>query len=127
MSRKIRDIKDRLIDRRLIIGECWRYLGTHDRGGKGTITVDGRKVLVSRLSASIYLGFDLNSKLNINHKLECKFADCWNPDHLYAGTQADNNRDTVRSGNHVSGYALAKLGYRSKRIGTSSLCPWHRA
>jgi hypothetical protein len=33
------------------------------------------------------------SLLEVCHKLECKFRDCWNPEHLYVGTHGENMRD----------------------------------
>ena len=51
-----------------------------ENGGYGRISVDDRKVLVHRLSASLYLGFDLLSKSKVVQT--CGNPTCWNPDHL---------------------------------------------
>lgn len=77
-------------------GDCWRFLGSRTKnGGHGLIRYQLRIVYVHRLSAHLHLGFSLDSSLQINHKQECRFPDCWNPIHLYAGTQTDNMKDAA--------------------------------
>lgn len=69
--------------------------------GHGQLRVNGKTQSAQRVSMHLYKGFDLNSTMNINHKpIECNIPACVHPDHLYEGTQADNNRDTVIAGNH---------------------------
>jgi len=73
---------------------CWLY--TMSRRGKyGQISYRHKQYSVHRLSAHIYLGLDLNSELQVNHKTNCPHKHCFNPDHLYIGTQKDNMNDRV--------------------------------
>jgi hypothetical protein len=32
------------------------------------------------------------------HKPECKFKDCWNPDHIYIGWPSENVADQIAAG-----------------------------
>ena len=54
-----------------------------------------------RVSAHVFSGFDLESDLFILHK--CDDGLCFNPEHLFVGTQADNLKDASRKG-RISGW-----------------------
>jgi hypothetical protein len=78
-------------------GECWRWLGYLSLG-RPRIGYKGKYILVSRLIMWITQDFDFKSKLHVLHKTKdgtCKFVDCWNPEHLYIGTNAQNMADRV--------------------------------
>ena len=32
------------------------------------------------------------------HKPECRFRDCWNPDHIYVGWPSENVADAIKAG-----------------------------
>jgi hypothetical protein len=71
---------------------CWRFMGSRYKG-YGQININKKIIRVHRLSAHIFLDYDLNNHdFQINHK--CKYRDCWNPDHLYIGTSRQNLQDT---------------------------------
>jgi len=59
---------------------------------------------VHRISAHVYLGFNLNDEtIQVNHKLICPNKNCWNPEHLYVGTQNENNADKQQTKNATVG------------------------
>jgi hypothetical protein len=91
----------RLLARRVIMPNgCWEYRGRRSKDGYGQITVwvDGKKVVVGahRLAASLWKGFDLRSTLRQLHS--CDNPPCFNPDHLFTGTQRDNVHDCQSKG-----------------------------
>ena len=71
---------------------CWNWYGSRSKGYGELYYGSKRRVgLVHRLSMFVYKDFDLDSELGVLHK--CDNKKCWNPDHLYVGTQKDNIRD----------------------------------
>lgn len=93
-SRK--SVLDRLNEKTIREEDCWIWIGARTHHGYGFAWFIDRIVQVHRLSAHLYLDFDLNSKCNVNHKPECKSTSCWNPAHLYVGSQQENIRDIKR-------------------------------
>jgi hypothetical protein len=90
---------ERYFDRRIIDNNsgCWLWNGPKNRSGHAEVRIDYEHYLLSRVSASVYLGLDLNDKINqANHRSDkCNNAECWNPEHLYIGTQQENVQDRV--------------------------------
>ena len=52
--------------------------------------------LVHRLSAWLWSGFDLGSGLNVLHR--CDNPPCFNPEHLFVGTQSQNMNEMLAKG-----------------------------
>lgn len=99
---------------------CWLFIGSKAPRGYRCIQIENRRYLVHRLSAAIFLNLDLNSALQANHKLECVNKNCWNPDHLYVGTQADNMNDLRKLISKEirfckRGHIIASVGAKNKR------------
>ena len=82
---------------------CWNWTAGRDRAGYGHLRYMGRREQVHRVSAHIYLGFDLASNLCVCHR--CDNPSCFNPKHLFIGTYSDNVRDALRKGRFISGLA----------------------
>lgn len=80
--------------------DCKIWLGKKNReGGYGYIKFEGKHVLIGRLICFLYHGADLNDKTwTANHVNECTSSLCWNPEHLYVGTQLQNVRDSIDKG-----------------------------
>ena len=80
-------IKLSLLKKRRIVNACWEWTGCMRGKGKfaqyGRVTIKNRKYDVHRLSAYLWLGFDLSSKSLICH--HCDNSKCFNPAHLYIG------------------------------------------
>ena len=82
------------------ISGCWNWTGCTDTGGYGTMRINRRLELVHRVSAWCFLGFALRSSLHVLH--HCDNRRCFNPKHLFIGTNLDNVRDRDRKGRHAS-------------------------
>jgi hypothetical protein len=97
-NRRSLPIKDRLLERKSINLEtgCWEWAGYVQANGYGQISYLGKLTYVHRVSACVFLGFDLNSDLFVLHKCDNRL--CFNPDHLFIGTQSDNIQDAVSKG-----------------------------
>lgn len=89
---------------------CWIFIGTNNSHGYGQIRVWKKLYSVHRLSAELYLNLDTsNTNINVCHKDDvCKYKACWNPKHLYIGTQKDNIRDSIISGTFTGPYKSAE-------------------
>ena len=100
--RKMQPIDARLIRRRSIDSRgCWNWIGRKNAGGYGIICMRSLGVkspdrLVHRVAMATWRGFDLSSALKVLH--HCDNPSCFNPDHLFVGTQQDNLADCGAKG-----------------------------
>lgn len=74
---------------------CWEWRGTLDGKGYGKIPVGGRLIGAHRIAYTLAVG-PIPPGIFVCH--ECDNPPCCNPNHLFLGTAADNNRDTVLKG-----------------------------
>lgn len=79
------------------VTQCWLFTGYLSSYGYGRITVNWVNYYVHTVSAIVYLNFDPYTGLQVNHK--CSNKNCWNPEHLYVGTQMENVHDSMIKGN----------------------------
>src|SRR4051794_23695774 len=100
---------------------CWCYGGATTSNGYGHIAFGDRVEYAHRLSAMFFLGFDLASSLLVLHRWDQPV--CFNPDHLFIGTQADNVRDAVAkgrmSGKKLTADRVAVIKYNSHSVAPS--------
>lgn len=74
------------VDRRRSDG-CWLWTGSKNRGGYGTITVNGHTRAVHRVAYELLVG-PIPDGLQLDHL--CRVRHCVNPAHLEPVTQREN-------------------------------------
>ena len=77
---------------------CWNWKGTKNKGGYGTACFNSTVLNAHRLAAHLWLGFSLNDPRRVLHR--CDNPACFNPKHLFIGTQKENLQDMTSKGRH---------------------------
>ena len=81
---------------------CWLWLGKPTSHGYGAIRANGERISTHRFSWEIHNG-PIPDGLFVCHKCDVKL--CVNPDHLFLGTNLDNQRDRAHKG--IAGWKLS--------------------
>jgi hypothetical protein len=112
MPSKPASLIDRLLSWRVIddLTGCWLPKRCYLYNEYFRITYNGKKQLIHRLSAIAYLNLDSKSKMQSNHKPNCLYKACFNPEHLYVGTAKENSQDYSNSKTHcINGHELNSI------------------
>jgi hypothetical protein len=75
---------------------CWPYTAALDDWGYGMFSYQGQNIHAHRMAYFLTNGV-FPEPIGL-HK--CDNMPCCNPNHVYSGTQGENNRDTYRKGRH---------------------------
>ena len=91
-----RPLSERLIaaSSMLSCGGCWLWQGSLE-DGYGRLSVNGKLELAHRASFKAFRG-QIPEGMLVCHT--CDVRNCWNPTHLFLGTDLDNHRDKVAKG-----------------------------
>lgn len=87
---------------------CHWWTGSLNHNGYGQIKANGVNTRAHRVAYRLFVG-PIPIGLQILHS--CDNRSCVNPDHLFIGTNADNNRDMCKKGRQPKGegHGSAKL------------------
>lgn len=99
---------------------CWLWTKARGKKGYGQIWVDGKTARVSRVAFVVFKGA-IPDGLDVLHS--CDNPPCFNPEHLFAGTQSENVKDSVRKGRWGSKpQPFCKRGHRRLKRGPCPVC-----
>ena len=85
--------------RKVVESGCWEWTGHIMKNGYGQIGLMGKVLLVHRASYMTFIG-DIPKGLLVCHK--CDNPKCFNPEHLFIGSNNDNVQDMVKKGRQRS-------------------------
>lgn len=96
-------IKKRLENSKYILEPegCWLWTECCGPSGHGQLTIDRKTYRVHQLAMYVYKNLDISQFITC-HKIFCKRKNCFNPDHLYAGTSKSNAQDIVKAGDNLN-------------------------
>jgi hypothetical protein len=119
---------------RCVIDEkgCWLWQGFITAGGYGGSTYRGRQTRVHRAMYQAFHGVTFPRKPQTSICHTCDVRHCCNPDHLWAGSQSQNIRDSVIKGRHQEiskthcerghEFTVENTAYRKGREGRPTRC-----
>jgi hypothetical protein len=92
---KLADTLRKLNKNTIKVNDCWLWQGARNRG-YGRIRIDGEMVYIHRWIYQELRNIILPDSIKVLHK--CDTPNCWQPKHLFEGTQLDNIKDRDAKG-----------------------------
>lgn len=83
--------------RKNVTSGCWEWTRKTLVNGYGRLKICRRMTLAHRFAFTAFVG-EIPVGLCVLHRCDNRL--CCNPDHLFLGTNSDNQRDSVRKGRH---------------------------
>jgi HNH endonuclease len=83
---------------------CWLWIGAKTKQGYGVLRIDGKNILVHRLSFELHVG-PIPKGMYVLHR--CDVRACILPEDLFLGTHLDNIHDMVQKNRHMTAKRLA--------------------
>ena len=91
---------------------CWEWTGGKNGDGYGVIRGDERRILLAHRLSFVMHKEDLEAREVVMHS--CDNPGCVNPDHLFKGSQGQNNKDAWDKGHRSLPLKDAKGLFRSR-------------
>lgn len=87
----------------LFTEECYEWQNNRTASGYGMVSINYERFYIHRVALEHKLGRPIREGLSACHT--CDNPSCFNPNHLYEGTQQQNSidRESKNRGNHVAG------------------------
>lgn len=89
------------------ISGCWLWTGHCDRGGYGKVRHGSQMKLAHRRAYEISRQTELGPRQVVCHR--CDTPGCVRPDHLEAGTQAENLRQAITRGRRLYAFTAREV------------------
>ena len=105
------DLKKILLSKKIENNRCWEWSGFINAKGYGVFRHKSLSVNSHRVSYIIFNG-SIEDDLYVLHK--CDNRKCFNPKHLFKGTQDDNMKDMVNKGRSAKLDRIGELNPNSK-------------
>jgi hypothetical protein len=90
-----RSVADRFWEKVDKSGDCWEWTATIDKSGYGIVGMRPKNLKASRVAWMLTNGAIPDGLWVLHH---CDNRRCVRPDHLFLGTNTDNQRDSVAKG-----------------------------
>lgn len=81
--------------------KCWNWSGSKNRKGYGALSIKNKHSIAHRESYKVFKG-KIPNGMHVCHS--CDNPSCINPDHLWLGTNKDNNNDKMEKGRFKPNY-----------------------